>query len=151
MRNFSDTGWAGFSEEFLLHSWSLLTARSFPYTPDASFCEEVPFVSSCHFLVRSFSYISLAVQFSEEFPLHTSCFVYSWGVFLALLMLLLVRRFSYTPHALFIREEFLLHTSCYMYSWGISLTLLMLCLFVRSFSYTPDATFNEEFVLPSSC
>ena len=37
----------------------------------------------------------------EEFPLHTSCFVYSWGVSLAFLMLILVRNFSYTD------------TSCY--------------------------------------
>ena len=39
----------GFSEEFLLHSWSLLIARISPYTTDASFCEEVPFDSSRHF------------------------------------------------------------------------------------------------------
>ena len=78
----------------------------------------------------------MLVQFNEEFPLHTSYFVYSRGVSLTLLMLLLVRSFSYTPHALFICE--------------VSLTHLMLYLFVRRFSYTPDAMFiREEFLLHS--
>ena len=78
----------------------LVLARSSPYTPDANFCKEIPFDS---FLVRKFSYISLADS--------VEC-----GVFLTHLMLcLFVRIFSYTPDATF-SEEFLLHTSCYIYS-----------------------------------
>ena len=74
--------------------------------------------------VSSFSYTHDA-SFSEQFLLHTSCYIYSRGVSLTLLMLCLsVRSFPYTPDATF-SEEFLL-------------PFLMLVL-VKSFSYTPHA------------
>ena len=158
----SDTPSAGFSEELLLHFWSLFITRSFPYTPDSS--KEFLIHFSCWFsLVRSFFYTPhalfiredfsltllmlvrnshtflLLVQLSEEFLLHTSCFVYSWGVSLTLLMLLLVRSYSYTPHAMFIREDH-----------RVSLTHLMIVL-VRCFSCTPDDTSSEMFLLHTSC
>ena len=180
MRSFSYTPRAGFSEEFLLQSWSLFIARSFPYQPDANCCEEVPFESSCHFQEGVSHTLLLLFQLNKDFPLHTSCFVYSWGVSPTLLLLLLMRIFSYTSDAMFIREVFLLHTLCYnylfvrsfsylshdifirevfllhswyyVYLWGVSLTHFMLHFFVRSFIYTPDAMFiREEFLLHSRC
>ena len=78
--------------------------RSFSYTPDATFSEE--------FLLHT-SYMFIR----DEFLLHTSCYIYSLGVSLTLLMLcLFVRSFSYTPDVIFIPQDFVLHTSCYIYS-----------------------------------
>ena len=47
VRSFSYTPDAGFSEEFLLHSWCWFLVRSFSYTPDASFSEEFLLHSWC--------------------------------------------------------------------------------------------------------
>ena len=52
----------------------LFLVRSFSYTPDAMFSEEIFFTLLMLFLVRSFSYTP-DDSFSEEFPLHTSCCV----------------------------------------------------------------------------
>ena len=62
-------------------------------------------------LVRSLSYTP-DDSFSEEFFLHSSCYLY-WGVSLTLLSLYLVKSFSYTPDASF-SEEFFLHFSGYV-------------------------------------
>ena len=133
--------------------WLLVSflVRSFSYISRAGSIQLG--VSPTHLMLclfmRSFSYTHDA-SFSEEFLLHTSCYVYLWGVSLTHLMLyLFVRSFSYTPDTMFIREEFLLHSWYYVYLWGVSLTFLMLVL-VRNFSYTPRAGFSEEFLLHSS-
>ena len=125
--------------------WLLVSflVRSFSYISLAGSVQwgvSLTHLMLCLFL-RSFSYRPHDMFIREEFLLHSS-----WCLF--------VRSFSYTPDAMFIRGEFLLHSWCY-FSWGVSLTILML-VFVRSFSYTPllalvrfsytpGASFSEEF------
>ena len=64
-----------------------------------------------YLFVLSFSYTPDAMFMCEEFLLHTSCYVYLFGVSLINLMLyLFVRIFSYPRRAIFIPEEFLLYS-----------------------------------------
>ena len=126
VRSFSYTPYAGFSEEFLLHSScssqlnpdmilsvhlsfflhsSCCLVRSVSYTPRAVFSQE--------FLLHSMSWFSQR----HEFPLHSSS-LFKWGVFLTLLELVLVKSFPYTPRA------------------GFS----------KRFRYTADTSFSEEFL-----
>ena len=81
--------------------------RSFSYTTDTSFSEEVLLHSSGQRLVMNFSYTPDA-SFSEEVFVHSSG--HAWrGGFLILLELVPMRSFSYTRQAMF-SEEFLLHS-----------------------------------------
>ena len=73
-------------------------------------------------------------SFSEEFLLHSSCYVRS-GVFLTHLTVS-VRSVSLPPLIVLVTTEFLLHSSGYVWL-GLS------------FSYTRQTMFGEEFLLHS--
>ena len=78
---------------------------------------------SWHDLIRTSVFLfTLIVLFNYEFLLHSSGYLFYWGVSLTLLELVWLRSFSYTPPDGLI-EKFLLHSSRWLYG-GVSLTLL---------------------------